>query len=376
MPGHPLGIVGHDVCAGLGQQLGKKQGDAVAHVVRLRLERQAEEGNPAAAQAPAGCLHDLCHHAVGTRTIDGNHGLDDRRRAEGPFADVDHGQRVLGKAGATVSGARLQEGVADAVVASHAAGDVLDVAADLLAKIRHLVDEAYLRGEERIGGIFDEFGRDDVSEDELDALLLVRPVNFFHHGAGPGVLGADDDAVRIHEVEDGIALAQEFRVGGDVELQSRIDLGDDPLDLGTGPCGHRRLGDHDGVVVQRPADLLGGGVDKGEVGVAVKLACRRTDGDHHHVGDAHRGFEVGRETQPALRHAVGDDGLQPGLVDRQAAGIEPGDLFRGTVDACDVDACGRQAGAADKADISGSDHSNVHRHVSNLVDLRYRASAT
>ena len=52
----------------------------------------------------------------------------------------------------------MQEFAADAVVEADAAGNLLDVAADLLAQIGDLVDEGDLGGEERVRSIFDEFG--------------------------------------------------------------------------------------------------------------------------------------------------------------------------------------------------------------------------
>ena len=39
-----------------------------------------------------------------------------------------------------------------------AAGDVMDVGADLLAEIGHLVDEGDLGGEEGVGRVFDQLG--------------------------------------------------------------------------------------------------------------------------------------------------------------------------------------------------------------------------
>ena len=43
----------------------------------------------------------------------------------------------------------------------------------------------------------------------------------------------------------------------------------------------------------RVGDLLGGGVDVGQVGVAVAAPGRRADGDEHRVGVADRLAEVG-----------------------------------------------------------------------------------
>ena len=53
----------------------------------------------------------------------------------------------------------MQELVADAPVGADGGRHLLHVGADGLAQIRDLVDETDLHGEERIGGIFGEFGR-------------------------------------------------------------------------------------------------------------------------------------------------------------------------------------------------------------------------
>ena len=124
-------------------------------------------------------------------------------------------------------------------------------------------------------------------------------------------------------------------------------------------------------MVQRPADLLGRSVDEPEIGIAVELARRRADRDHDHVGISQRFIDIGGETEPILPHALADDSLQPRLIDREDAGVQSGDLVGGTIDACHVHAHGRQAGAADQADISGSDHCQVHRHISRPVDLGF-----
>ena len=70
------------------------------------------------------------------------------------------GQRphVLGEATAAVADAGEQEGEADAAVVADAAADVVDVAAHPLAEIGHLVDEADLRREQRVGHVLGHLG--------------------------------------------------------------------------------------------------------------------------------------------------------------------------------------------------------------------------
>ena len=98
------------------------------------------------------------------------------------------------------------------------------------------------------------------------------------------VLGADDHPVGPLEVVDRRAFAQELRVGDDGELgvgpRSRMIASiSSPVPTGTVDLV---------TTTVKPSssggDLFGGGVDVGEVGVAVAAARRRADGDEDGVG--------------------------------------------------------------------------------------------
>src|SRR5919205_4292058 len=58
-------------------------------------------------------------------------------------------------------------------------------------------------------------------------------------------MGADNDAVGLHEVLDRVALAQELRVGGDREQVRRDMLPDDRSDLAAGADRYGRLSHED-----------------------------------------------------------------------------------------------------------------------------------
>ena len=54
--------------------------------------------------------------------------------------------------------------------------------------------------------------------------------------------------------------------------------------------------------------------------MAVAAPRRRADGDEHGIGALRtRLGEVGREGQPALAHVLGDEIVEPRLVDRHLA---------------------------------------------------------
>ena len=51
-------------------------------------------------------------------------------------------------------------------VEPNAARDVVDVGADALAEVGNLVDERHLGGEERVGGVFDQFRGFEIGEQD------------------------------------------------------------------------------------------------------------------------------------------------------------------------------------------------------------------
>ena len=96
-----------------------------------------------------------------------------------------------------------------------------------------------------------ELGRLQAGEEDRRFDQIERPVELAHHLPRAVALGADDDAVGAHEIVDRRALAQELRIGDDVEVGLRVGLADDARDLAAGADRHRRLGDDDGVARER-----------------------------------------------------------------------------------------------------------------------------
>ena len=68
-----------------------------------------------------------------------------------------------------------------------------------------------------VGGVLGEFGGAHVHDDQALVVALEGRVELAHELDGALVVGADDDAVRAHEVVDGGAFLEEFRVGDDGE---------------------------------------------------------------------------------------------------------------------------------------------------------------
>ncbi|CAO4144681.1 hypothetical protein LPLAFNJD_LOCUS1752 [Methylorubrum aminovorans] len=255
----------------------------------------------------------------------------------------------------------MQELRADAVVETDAAGDLLHVGTDLLAEIRDLVDEGDLGGEEGVGGVLGQLGRAPPGEQDRRLVEVERAVDLLHDGGGAGILGADDDAVGPLEVADGRALAQEFGVGGDADIEVGASLAQDALDLVAGADGDGRFGDDHGIAGERLGDLARCGVDVGEVGKAVAAARRGAHRDEHGLGLRHGGSEVCRESEASGADVLGDEGVEAGFVDGHAALVEGFDLVGILVDADDLVAEIGEAGARDEADIARANDRDAHR---------------
>ena len=137
---------------------------------------------------------------------------------------------VLGEARAAEADPRLQELRPDAVVEPHAARDLDDVGARLLADVGDLVDEGDLRGEERVGGELDHLGAADVGAHQR---RVERRVELDHRVARPVAVVADDDAVGVEEVLDRRALLEELRARDVAEALLAL-LAEDALDVVAG----------------------------------------------------------------------------------------------------------------------------------------------
>jgi hypothetical protein len=243
----------------------------------------------------------------------------------------------------------------------------VDVGADALAQVGDLVDERHLHGEEGVGGVLDELRRLYARRQDRRLDQVERAVEALQRGQRPlaarAFLRADHHAVGAHEVADGAALAQEFRVGGD-------------LDGEVGARGAHHLAhlppraDRDGGLRhqhQRPGrgarHLLGGGEDVGQVGVAVAAAGWRAHGEEHRVRAVHRFGEVRGEAEPPFARVVLHQPVEARLVDRDAALAQAGHLGGVGVHQADLDAEFREAGARDEADVAGPQHGDAHGAV-------------
>ena len=126
---------------------------------------------------------------------------------------------VLGKTAAAVTDPRVKEFTPDTLVESHAFGDLQDIGAHVIANLRDGVDERYFGGQKRVRGVLDQFRRIDIGDDHHG---LQRRVHLAQEPFGLGRLNADDDTIGVHKIMDRGTLAQEFRIGGHIEIQRHL----------------------------------------------------------------------------------------------------------------------------------------------------------
>src|SRR5690606_32817003 len=139
-------------------------------------------------------------------------------------------------------------------------------------------------------------------------------------------------------------------------------LGEDLPNLARRANGHRGLVD-DHLVA---ADVLADGIGDLENVFQVRgpvLVGRCADGDEDDIGEIDALGNVGREPQTAGMHVVDHHRFQARLVDRQAAREQSFDLGLVGIDAQDVVADIRQAGARDQADVAGANYRHIHASV-------------
>ena len=158
------------------------------------------------------------------------------------------------------------------------------------------------------------------------------------------LVGADHDAVRLHEVLDRRALLEELRV------RDVARAGAAALDRAPGADRHGAL--HHERMVAGVAELLEHRLDAREVGVA-RVRGRGVDAHEQEPGVLEHRLHVGREVEPlgVLRHQL----RQARLVDRHLPAAQRLDLLRHDVARPDLVSELREAGSRHEADPADPD---------------------
>jgi hypothetical protein len=275
---------------------------------------------------------------------------------------------VLGKARAAKPRPGVQKLAADAAVEPNAAGHVLDVGAHPFAQIGDLVDKGDLGGEKGVGRVFDQLGGGDVGKHDRRLDQIERPVELVQYRPRPLALGADHHPIGAHEIGDRRALAQKFRVGGDlnpaVGPEAVQDLGD-PV---AGADRHGRFGHHHRRAAQRPADRLGRGKHVRQIGMPVAAPRGCADRDKHRIGARDCRRQIGGERQPPRRHIGRHQGRQTRLKNRHRAALQTRNLCRILVDAAHSNPKFRKTRPRYQPHISRPNYRNPHS-INSLKEL-------
>ena len=191
---------------------------------------------------------------------------------------ADQGLHVLREAGAAVSGARVDEAVADAGIRADADPHLLDIGPDPLGDRGELVHEADLGREHGVRGVLGELGGAHIHDDQSVVIANEGLIERAHELGGARVVGADDDPVGFHEVGDRGALFEEFGIRYHVKLHRVATRSERALELGAHlvrrPHRYRGLRDHDAVALHVGRDSARHGEHVAQVRRAVLAGWR------------------------------------------------------------------------------------------------------
>jgi hypothetical protein len=194
-------------------------------------------------------------------------------------------------------------------------------------------------------------------------IALERRIEFAHHVDRARILGADDDAVGLHEVFQRRPFLEELGVGDDAVVDAfpaRSEFfGKRRLHLVGGTHRHGRFIDDDLVPGHEAAHVARRRHHVLQVGRTI-LVRWRADGDELQQAVRDGFLDVGGEPQAARVDVRLDHRIQTRLEDRNPAFLENADLVRIEVETEHVVADVGQTGSRNQTDVAGTDDSNFH----------------
>src|ERR1700676_1618702 len=146
-------------------------------------------------------------------------------------------------------------------------------------------------------------------------------IDFFHERDGTRRLGANDHAVGMEKILDSGALAQEFRIGHDIEFEPMrvVNRKMLPKTLG-GLNWYGALLNDQPIAVSAAHDQPGDGLDGAEIGLSVlERRSSDTDKDGLAVVNCHCGS---RKFEPAGSDVTLHKIIQMRLEERHSAGLQ------------------------------------------------------
>ena len=359
-------VVHADCCACLGELVDEHESSGFTHVVGFGLEGEAPHGDGLALEVgfAAKTLGELVEQHRLLVFVHFFDGLENAHLVAVLFGGLDEGFHVFREAASTIAAARVEELRADAGVASDTLTDHVHVGAYEFAEVGDVVHEADAGREHGVRGVLDHFGARDVRENHAEVVEHHRAVQAGHEFLGLFAFHTDDNAVGLHEVRDGGAFLQKFRIACNVERNVHATLVelflDGCLDLFGGADRDGRLGHENGVLLDVLAERAGHGEHVLQVGGTVFVGGRAHGAEYHFdiVEDAR---EVGRKVEAAFALVTEHHFVETRFVYGNFAFLERFNFSLVYIDACHIDAHFGKACAAHKAYITGSNNRNIHK---------------
>src|SRR5437868_11638091 len=175
------------------------------------------------------------------------------------------------------------------------------------------------------------------------------------------ILRSDDYAIGLHQIADGTAFAQKFRIADDIELRPMSIVALDRFGYFLA-CFYRNRAfiDNYPVVGQDPGNFARHFLNKTEIDAAVVLG-RGRNGDEDNLRILHSFLNATGEVQSLRRNITMDEFFQSRLVNWNFARAQSFDFSDVIIDASDVVAHLGKTGAGDEADVSRTDDRNIHK---------------
>ena len=390
-------VVGLDSRSFLTERVDDRNCRRLSHVVRTRLEREAEHRDVDALDRGEMLLH-TDEDLIRLMLIRLDHRLEDAHRA-GVFVAVrDQSLDVLRETASAKATSRLE-------IADEAGSDSLSIrknwreafvqmhtvhhlqcidTADARAQISDLVRKGDERREKRVRSVLDHLGRLRAGENDVDA--LERRVQFFEYAVSPFVDATEHDPIWVHEVVDGFAFSKELGVHADPEIHAGHFAGG-LLQCGRheliGGAWHDRALDDDDVVAvlvsQGLPDLRRGLFDIS--GVDLLPIEGGADGDQRQLAFVNCRAQVGGGSQ-RLSQIASEQVVEAFLVDRRNASRDFGHLVCVFVDARDLMAPVSKTNARNQTNVARPNDRNSHhasaasRFSAYQISERRRPSST
>ena len=253
--------------------------------------------------------------------------------------------------------------VADAGVGTNATTHIFYIGPQTLRQVGYFIHETDLGGQHGVGCVLGQFRRPDVHENHAVVATIERVVDLMQQLFGPLTVGANDNAVGLHEIGNGRAFLKKLRVGHDIEVQLQpalVQLGTHrSLDPVASTNRHGGLVHHHLVVIH----ILANGARHGghilQVGGTVFIRrCTHCNELQRPMGHGFLG--IGGERQAACLDRMLYDGLEARLINRYMAVPKLINLALIHIHTQNVMTHIGQTGTRDKTNVTCAKNSNFH----------------